>query len=648
MAERTKNVELLSMSTKTGETPQTTLSAPTGTKNNVKTSTIQKISSHIFKLMNKLYKYEMGAIVGDKVPEQVKIYLDGKTGFEMEPDLRFQEYDYLSTSSIPPPFTKKTQYQWALCCWPLCCFKCCCKKFCEKNIQTKKNIELLEKTDKCCCYPSIQCCKGCNNIVGGCCCLSPTAWDFYFESNRSKVLALWNMVMCLLLLFTTLNPISPLFERSPGCENAFGYRPGVMSSLVSLPVTTNVSDLVHSPGKYCTAMNLVVSLGGLEDETKTKDMSPPATIPGHWIFSGGGHWGSCSALFASNSNGIGTSYVYRVVMLGRIFVVAAANARYNKLYGWGMVFAIAGMYNAIDNIIMSGYDLRFCPVVTPLDQSSQKIFVHGELDRLLDNRPYNGLSFSSETNYFLAKRTDPLSPAHIRNASLLLNQRASKAGKWVIPQWELFEQVERVCKHQRQTKPCTYSYESATNILKKNGFYEIDMQTQEPPVSINVTMDTLKSLKRCNYDRFFDNIKYLGNGTCECHYSIYGDKKWVIGNLTEWVHDGGIPLTFNTLDTFWRESESSTFNMLSSIMWPFPPIALTPTVSLPKSSMAVRTNPRSLSKLLEDTYDEQNAYAFRNGGYWQLINWINVSPVFFVLNHEIVNDLKFTDSLNSF
>jgi hypothetical protein len=44
-------------------------------------------------------------------------------------------------------------------------------------------------------------------------------------------------------------------------------------------------------------------------ETKTKDMSPPATIPGHWIFSGGGHWGSCSALFASNSNGIGTSYV---------------------------------------------------------------------------------------------------------------------------------------------------------------------------------------------------------------------------------------------------------------------------------------------------------------------------------------------------
>jgi len=55
-----------------------------------------------------------------------------------------------------------------------------------------------------------------------------------------------------------------------------------------------------------------------------------------------------------------------------------------------------------------------------------------------------------------------------------------------------------------------------------------------------------------------------------------------------------------------------------------------------------------LSKLLEDTYDEQNAYAFRNGGYWQLINWINVSPVFFVLNHEIVNDLKFTDSLNSF
>ena len=183
-------------------------------------------------------------------------------------------------------------------CYPCCCFKCCCKQFCERKCQNKDNIALLN-TNSCYCLPSKKnkFFKRFNFSCGSICCLTPTTWDFMFESNRSRVLALWNLVMCMLLLFSTLNPIGSLYEKSPGCQNAFGYRPGLMKSAQMFSYTNNISDVAAYPQKYCNPMNLIVSLSGTENKVRTIDYSM-GTRATTMKFSGSGHCKCFDILFS--------------------------------------------------------------------------------------------------------------------------------------------------------------------------------------------------------------------------------------------------------------------------------------------------------------------------------------------------------------
>ena len=71
--------------------------------------------------------------------------------------------------------------------------------------------------------------RTCNACMFGCCCTFPVTWDFYFESNRSRLLALFNGIMCILLLVATLNPLAPQFEAAVSCRNAFGFRPKLIN-----------------------------------------------------------------------------------------------------------------------------------------------------------------------------------------------------------------------------------------------------------------------------------------------------------------------------------------------------------------------------------------------------------------------------------
>ena len=57
--------------------------------------------------------------------------------------------------------------------------------------------------------------------------------------------------------------------------------------------------------------------------------------------------GTCSSLFSANSVGYENSYNLRVKMFIRIVTVAAANARYNRLYGWGGLYAIGGLITTV-------------------------------------------------------------------------------------------------------------------------------------------------------------------------------------------------------------------------------------------------------------------------------------------------------------
>jgi hypothetical protein len=72
-------------------------------------------------------------------------------------------------------------------------------------------------------------------------------------------------------------------------------------------------------------MSLVISLGGMENPLRTTDFSNTQFSS---MFSGGGHWGTCSALFSSSTVGDQTSLQQKLRMLSRLFLIAAANSRY--------------------------------------------------------------------------------------------------------------------------------------------------------------------------------------------------------------------------------------------------------------------------------------------------------------------------------
>ena len=107
MLNETRSVEL-SSSTKTNEfepTPPPSTTSSTKHKRNI----TQNIGEQAWNALTKAYQFEMGTFNADKVPEAVKEYLNGETGFEMEPDQRFEDYDYLGKLKTMPSKTTTNQ-----------------------------------------------------------------------------------------------------------------------------------------------------------------------------------------------------------------------------------------------------------------------------------------------------------------------------------------------------------------------------------------------------------------------------------------------------------------------------------------------------------------------------------------------------------
>ena len=334
-------------------------------------------------------------------------------------------------------------------------------------------------------------------------------------------------------------------------------------------------------------------------------------------------------------------------------------------------------------------DLAYCPI--DLSNKEEKIHLYGSLDRLSTNTPWVGDTFSDPEklvspvkypNYGILRggkidtyhtpRPEPVAPSEIQNVSQYLSNKADVAGKWVIPQMVLYGNLQTECNRQmsvynvqfpHQPKNCSFSYESATELLTANGFYEVGA-VSGLPVSKNITDRNLLKLKSCKYGGFrktkygitvqnygasintlsAELLKNYGADYNTYDYDyLYSDASWIkraeqdiqnnasfycessdrgyltFTDTTLWIHDGGVPLTFNTMDTAWRNTQTSTFELLSKIMYPLPSYKIL-SVDFPVVARAVRTKPRTLSKLLKDTYDTQSNYASRKGGFWQIIN----------------------------
>jgi hypothetical protein len=89
-------------STTTTQKEQTSSTTTATSAGNSTCSILQTVPDKIFNVIKTIYMFETGTFHADKVPEAVQEYLDGETGFEMQPDFRFQDYDWTTTKSMPP------------------------------------------------------------------------------------------------------------------------------------------------------------------------------------------------------------------------------------------------------------------------------------------------------------------------------------------------------------------------------------------------------------------------------------------------------------------------------------------------------------------------------------------------------------------
>ena len=428
-------------------------------------------------------------------------------------------------------------------------------------------------------------------------------------------------------------------------------------------------------------MSLVISLGGMENPLRTTDFSNTQFSS---MFSGGGHWGTCSALFSSSTVGDQTSLNQKLRMFSRLFLIASANSRYNRLYGWGTWYAVFGLFFNVMSMHDLELDLRYCPPDLSLTNS-----LHGGLERVLEDTPFDsveairndrGSLVGFQTN--LAPTPIPLSSGTIANATSMLMQDTSvTTGQWVIPQVALYGLIQRQCQQQKKNyhdqdkrfMSCSMTYANSIDILKQTGFIEMGAKTGLP-LPANVTKDTLHKLYSCqknsirtaygdyvarwvggnDIDRFSvpgetlsakniiqaeTTLNYSYSCTNKTNLGASSDNYYVeapdgnyieapdnyieITNTSLFVHNGGVPLTFNTMDTYWRKDHISTISLLSKIMWPVPTLPLTTAVSFPAKAREVRSNPRTLAELVDDAFDTQSVYASRNGGYWKIVNWVN-------------------------
>lgn len=314
--------------------------------------------------------------------------------------------------------------------------------------------------------------------------MSPTLWDFIFESNRSRVLALWNLVLCMLLLFTTLNPISSIYEKSPGCENAFSFRPGILAEEQQAPVVANLTDLVERPHIYCNPMNMLIALENANSVSTTKDQSLPTVIT-EMIFSGSGEWSTCSALYSASAHGYYTSLNLRVRMLYRILFLAAANSRSNRLHGWGFYYAVAGGVLTVLNIHDLGRDLAYCPLIEATTKvGNDRSVLYGDLDRVVQG--YVGeKELIQGVDVWTPELSSPLptvvESSEVYNLVTNLSATASFSKTWIIPAAEIKYLISQQCMYQQshyalgkdtRAFECTLTYQWAKKALQKHGFYE--------------------------------------------------------------------------------------------------------------------------------------------------------------------------------
>jgi hypothetical protein len=206
-------------------------------------------------------------------------------------------------------------------------------------------------------------------------------WDFFFEANRSRMLAVFNSIMCILILVATLNPLAPVYEGSISCRDAFGFRPKLVNvgNCLVEGFPNRGSDLYNCSGvdPSMLSLNPEAFCGGFMDHTlmgfitsaKAAHALPgggPSLAPiDPIIFAKGSPTCSLNYQFLDNQEPalltIATkSFRTSFDILGRPFLLATANSRSNRGYGWGGLAWFVAVLNNIFAISFHTADVRYC------------------------------------------------------------------------------------------------------------------------------------------------------------------------------------------------------------------------------------------------------------------------------------------------
>ena len=470
-------------------------------------------------------------------------------------DLRSPSADS-KTHSVPPLYSKTTANVCAAFpCYPCCCLPCCCKNkdnTCRPYGCPEWYKEQQTKTDR-------Q-----DRCLGGFGCMGCHVFDFVFETNRSKVLSLWNLVVCFAVLISTLNPLGSAYESAAGCHPAFSYRPGLLKA-VYWPNTVNFTDLATSPQKYCRPHELLVALTGTEQQLRSKLLGPSNkfTMKKHVPYlSQNGPIGTCAALtFSSNAIGtfgqIGFGGLNSLIL--RPILIAAANTRQNRFYGWGGLAFIGSIANTFWLMNNRGNDLGYCPLM-------QQEVLYGDLNRI------HGVTESSYIDggngafrYKKPPRPVPVSSELVQNLTQTLRKEMMH-GKWNITETELNSTLAELCEGSSVESKCAITFTAAVTQMKQAGFV-------------------------------YDSVSTTYVGTSRI-------------------------LTFNTFDKSIRSGDVSTLAILSKFFWPFPQFNIS-TFYFPPQSSTLKNEPMSLDSLIDTTFHNQLTYSRARGGFWMLINWAN-------------------------
>ena len=444
----------------------------------------------------KAYDIEIDTFVADRAPStEAAKYLKGETGFSLEPDLRWGDYEYGRGARVPA-YDPSTATRNACCVYPFCCFPFCCQLRCCR---------------KCC----GGCCGRCNEPLKKCADRHakkprwfssflfhyPVAFDFFIESNRSRVLALSNLVLCLLLIIFCLNPLASKFEGSLSCFASFGYRPFFMqtasispsygnwlainsvnglpdafamgmaaSPYKPMPEIITYTRLPQPAGpagkKNCTGTDRVYNAMYYNDYSSNNIMycvSCASSAAGcelsHMIRSvadirtcatKSGRCGTCSnVVFGSSLGGPGHNQMAHFSatfqqLFYRPLLVAAANTRMNRFVGWGGLAWAGSILNTISLIGTWTNDLEYC---TPQ--------LRGSLDLMLQGPEKGGVTNGS------------ISKAEVDIVASELKANYSSI-PWAFTDTQLHGSINQI-----QTSYSKPTYEKVSAALLKRGFRKV-------------------------------------------------------------------------------------------------------------------------------------------------------------------------------